>query len=283
MTIDLCVINYNTRDKLQRFLDVLHADYRETDPKVWNLHIADNGSTDDSVDWLKENFESYDIDTIHTNENIGYAGAANDLAWAGSGDVIAILNADVWMSTTQVRSIRQAFQDPEVAILGPKQRDEQGRITHAGIIGTHTAPRHRGWREPDPMDTKYRFTDEVVTVSGSAYFVRRNVWDELTNNEEYNLMLKEFRARSLVTDQPMKGTRRGEYPGAFLPTRHYYEETWVSYFAHHLGHKVVYDGRISIGHSWHASSEVGGHADQLFHESKQIFVAACDHFGIPHD
>lgn len=283
MSVDLCVINYNTKDKLQRFLETLHSDYNPDHPKAWNLFVADNGSEDGSADWLQAHFEPYHLKAAHFKDNVGYAAAANDLAAEGHGDVIGILNADVWMTTNDVRSIAKSFEDPEVAILGPKQRDEQGRITHAGIIGTNTAPKHRGWRELDPDDVAYRDKIECVTVSGSAYFVRRSVWEELTTNKQYNEMLAKFRASGLITDRPINDYWRGFQPGAFLPTRHYYEETWVSYFARHLGHKVFYDGRISIGHSWHASSEVGGHADRLFAESKNIFVQACDYFGILHD
>jgi hypothetical protein len=173
------------------------------------------------------------------------------------------------MTSSDVYKIQQIFdENPEIHILGPKQRDEQGYITHAGIIGTNTEPKHRAWREPDPQDTAYRDRIECVTVSGSAYFVRREVWDALTNNEKY---------REIYPDAI----------GAFLPTPHYYEETWCSYFARHLGYNVVYDGSVSIGHSWHASTPKPGqgvsHADSYFPISREIFRKACDHIGIERD
>jgi hypothetical protein len=114
----------------------------------------------------------------------------------------------------------------------------------------------------------YRDQINCVTVSGSAYFVRRDVWDDMTNNKQY---------RELYPDAI----------GAFLPTPHYYEETWCSYFARHLGYNVVYDGSISIGHSWHASSPKPGegisNADKYFPISREIFRKACDHIGIERD
>ena len=80
------------------------------------------------------------------------------------------------------------------------------------------------------------------------------------------------------------------YPGvlgAFLPTPHYYEETWCSYFARHRGYNVVYDGSVSIGHSWHASSPKPGEgyseADSKFKVSQEIFRKACDQLGIERD
>lgn len=262
--IDLCIVNYNTRPLLNRFLDCLHNDLHNN-PKVWNLYIADNDSEDDSVEWLKYNYQRYKIRKFYHNYNIGYSAACNQLAAEGTADIICLLNADVWMSSSSLVKIQNIFdENPDIHILGPKQRDENGYITHAGIVGTNTAPKHRGWHEADLQDVLYKDRVNCVTVSGSAYFIRREVWNALTNNPKY----------------------RELYPeaiGAFLPTPHYYEETWCSYFARHLGYNVVYDGSVSVGHSWHKSSVVGGEADSKFKESQSIFRRACDYMGIERD
>lgn len=262
--IDLCVVNYNTRPLLNRFIDCLHHDLHEVE-KNWNLYVADNGSRDDSVKWLKYNFSRYKIKKFYENENVGYSAACNQLASNGAGEIIALLNSDVWITSMDLVKIEKIFKENnDIHILGPKQRDELGNITHAGIVGTNTEPRHRGWREHDPNDILYKDRVNCVTVSGSAYFIRRTVWDALTNDEQYREMFPDAK-------------------GAFLPTPHYYEETWCSYFARHRGYNVVYDGTVSIGHSWHKSSPVGGEADAKFAISREIFRKSCDHIGIERD
>jgi glycosyltransferase involved in cell wall biosynthesis len=257
--IDLCVVNYNVRPLLQRFLESLHSDIQDN---VWNLFIADNGSTDDSHSWMGNNFHKYKIENYFRNKNIGYSAACNGLAGYGSGDIIALLNSDVWLTTSDLVAIQKIFdEEPDIHILGPKQRDENGFITHAGITGTNDKPVMRGWRDKDPEDALYKDRVNCVTVSGSAYFIRRSVWLSMTYHPKYQNM----------------------YPGvsgAFLPTPHYYEETWCSYFARHLGYNIVYDGSVSIGHSWHKSSAIGGEADQKFKISQKLFKDACDAFGI---
>lgn len=266
--IDLCIVNYNTRPMLQRMLDMLHSDLNYT-KKLWKLHICDNDSADDSWKWLESVKDKYLINTAWKNKNVGYSAACNMMASKTDSDIICLLNADVWMTSEDVVKVQKIFdQNPDIHILGPKQRDESGRITHAGIVGTNTAPKHRGWREFDADDILYRDRINCVTVSGSAYFIRRSVWDALTNDQEYRKMYPEA-------------------IGAFLPTPHYYEETWCSYFARHRGYSVVYDGSVSIGHSWHASSPKPGegysHADAQFKTSQQIFRTACDTIGIERD
>jgi len=270
--IDLCVVNYNTRKLLQRFLDTLHSDVKSPNgalKKNWNLYITDNDSSDDFIAWIRENEEKYLIDRTYLKTNVGYSYACNYMAMKSSGDIVGLLNGDTWMTSEDCLRIQQIFdEDPNIHILGTKQRDENGFITHAGIVGTNTAPKHRGWRQYDPEDLLYKDRIECVTVSGSAYFVRRDVWDHLSNHPEY----KKLHPTAL---------------GAFLPTPHYYEETWCSYFAKHLGYNVVYDGSVSMGHSWHASSARPGegtsHVDHYFPISREIFRKACDHFGIERD
>lgn len=287
--IDLCVVNYNTRPLLQRFLDTLHSDMYDPNgalAKNWNLYITDNDSTDDFIPWLRQNEERYWINRTYLRQNIGYSAAINSMANFSGAEIIGILNGDVWMTSQDCLNIEKIFaSNPDIHILGPKQRDENGFITHAGIVGTNTAPKHRGWREHDPDDVLYKDQIECVTVSGSAYFVRRDVWDAMTKNKDYAdiyptavAMYKHYSNLNYHPPFPV---------GAFLPTPHYYEETWCSYFARHLGYNVVYDGSVSIGHSWHASTPKPGegesHADKYFPISRAIFRKACDHFGIERD
>lgn len=290
MTVDLCTVNYNTKKELDRHIKALISDVdfpeenymgtgflRHDRPILpWSLHIADNGSTEDNSRMYLE--RAMVPENVCLNQNIGYARACNQLATLGDGDIIGLLNSDVWMTTAQVQQVQRTFDEhPEVDILGPKQRDETGAVVHGGIFGTNTAPKFRGWKQSDIYDELYRDLLPAVTVSGSAYFVRRTVWEALTNDEEYQAVIRQLMTEGLIRPDALR------YPGAFLPTMHYYEETFCSYFARHRGYGVFYDGRVSIGHSWHASHEVGSPQDMLFHESQATFRRACDMLGIERD
>ena len=263
--IDLVVVNYKTPKLVQRLMDCLNED---DDGETWSLHVIDNASGDDSVELLDSMYRSrdYKISTLmRSSVNMGFARACNLMADRGKAKYIGLLNADVWMNTSDVKGIIKSFEENHSAdIIGPKQRDEDGYITHAGIFGPNDKPAHRGWKKYDPDDKWFKDFVPATTVSGSAYFVRRNRWEELTDCKIY----KKFAPHA---------------KGAFLPTQHYYEETFCSYHAraHVMG--VYYDGRVSIGHTWHASSPVGGHADGLFSESREIFRRACDAHDIARD
>ena len=123
--IDLCVVNYNTRTLLQRFLDTLHSDmYRPNGAlaKNWNLYITDNDSTDDFVPWIRENEERYSIDRLYLRQNIGYSAAINMMASKSSGEIVGVLNGDVWMTSEDCLNIEKIFaNNPNIHIPGPKQ------------------------------------------------------------------------------------------------------------------------------------------------------------------
>ena len=260
--VDICVVTHNSLNDIQKLLNILHSD---NDGKSWELFIQDNGSTDGTKEWLMDNSVNMNISYLSVGSNDGYAVACNNLAAMGSSPFIALCNADIWLQTSDIHGMINSFHETGADILGPKQRDKQGRITHGGIFGTNTKPKFRGWKERDTKDILYRDRVDAVTVSGAAYFIRRDTWDDLTYNSQYQNL----------------------YPGAsgaFLPTEFYYEETWCSYFARHLGYRVMYDGSVSIGHQWHNSHEVGDYLDtRVVHESQALFRKTCDAMGIEHD
>lgn len=280
MKLDLCIVSYNAADKLERLLDSL---INHNDTSLFNIHIADNDSTDRSRDIIESYCEQGHIANALYNPNIGYSAACNQLASLGTGNVVGLLNSDVWFPSGTITQLVDSFNShPDVAIIGPKQRDENGHITHAGIIGSNTEPKHRGWHVEDKQDKLFKDFIECVTVSGSAYFVRSDVWKTLSSNQTYVELYNKFAEISALKLKvhPMYWK---DNIGAFLSTPHYYEETWCSYYARHLGYKVCYDGNISIGHSWHGSHAKGSYMDNMFKVSQEMFRMACDKFGIERD
>jgi GT2 family glycosyltransferase len=263
MSVDLLVVNYNTIDKLRRLLNTLHSDLN--DESVWKLYVADNGSHDGSREWLKDNGHNYKIETMFFNPNVGYSEAVNNMSTICSSDILCAVNADTWFDTAHVKAAEQTFDDPSQGIMGPKQLDENGLIRHAGIFWDRdTNPVHRGWSQPDPQDALFKTRDKCWTVSGSIYYVRRTLWDEMTFHSHYRRLFPR------VT-------------GAMLPTFMYFEETWTSIFSQHLGWNVYYDGTIpTAGHSWHASNSPGDNVDH-FHQAKGLYSMAADRIGIPHE
>jgi glycosyltransferase involved in cell wall biosynthesis len=284
----LLIVSYNNRRMLERLmLGLSHLKEGYGLREGVSLYVQDNGSTDGSIEYLELLARKGHIEKLVLSDNVGYALACNNLADLSRGcmteynDVLGFLNADVWMDWKDQFKIREFFKEnQDVAIMGPKQRNEAGRITHAGIFGTNEAPKHRGWQHPDIRDQLYHDVVDAVTVSGSAYFIRRKICDELSDNPAYQEIYDELLPETLkLLNVELPYSVRG----AFLPTPFYYEETFCSYYARHMGHRLVYNGNISIGHSWHGSVKTGSKMDQMFRPSRDMFRRACDKLGINHD
>ncbi len=265
--VDLLVVNWNTLDYLINLLDNLHAD---DDGETWDLYIADNLSptSDKTWEWYISKGENYRIKHFwQSGINQGYSRAINHLSTKGKSPLLCALNADVWFSTNHVKEMVQSFEDnPNQAICGPKQLDAQGKIKHGGIFwdGVNN-PKHRGWDQSDPGDELYKTRDRCWTVSGSIYYVRRQVWDELRNHPGY---------QELVPNAQ----------GAFLPTPHYFEETFCSVWAQKLGYEVWYDGEVETArHAWHASEPVGESSKKYWATSRAMYKEACEKLGITHE
>lgn len=258
--MDLLVVNYNTQTKLKRLLDTLTSDFEEG---VWRLYIADNGSTDRSAEWLRSESAYYPIEQVFYNENIGYAGAINQIAAATDNEVLAAINADTWFTTNHVKQAYQTFVDnPRQGVMGPKQMDESNKVRHGGIFGQGINLEHRGWGKLDPYDELYKTRDLAPTVSGSLYYIRRVVWDD-------------------IVDHPAHKETFGN-AGAFGTFPHYWEETLFSFVTRHLGYEVWYDGEVeTAGHSWAASLSIKDPwLRETFLEGKNLFMQACKNYGI---
>lgn len=266
--IDIIVTNYHTEDDLQRFLE------------SFARHGPKDGYSLTVIDVDVEPYERHIPPgrqaaflggrRFGVAGNIGYARACNLGAALTNGDVVAFFNADTFL--IEDRSIEECagalLANARWGVLGPRQISSAGKFTHAGIFGTHQAPRIRGWQEfatNTPQGPKYTNVEQAISVAGSVYFVKRECWDTLAECPVYRLVAPDAE-------------------GAFLPTPHYYEETWCSYHAWHHGWMVMYYGRETFGHEWHKASPVGGKADTVhMKESRRLFREACDHHGIPHD
>lgn len=263
--VDLVVVNYRTADDLLGFL----RSYQEADISIpHTLTVVNVCPGSDDIGVVHQVAMETQLLYMEHDENVGYARACNAAVAIPDREIVAFFNADTELRPGVVESCYDIFQaDATVGVVGPRQFDERGRITHGGIFGTLEAPTFAGrWMQPDTG----QFTEvcDAVNVSGSAYFVRRKTWDELFACRSYRECPDVWELEPL---------------GAFLPTQHYYEETYLSYHAQIHGWHVVYNGEVGMLHKWHRASPVGSVEGSILNDSRELFRSACDFHGIPHE
>jgi GT2 family glycosyltransferase len=96
--VSLIVINYNGRSKLGALLDKCLESLLQTDYLKFEIVFVDNNSTDGSIEYLRKKFSNPRLKVVSLEKNYGYAEGANIALKFASGDVIGILNNDMFFS-----------------------------------------------------------------------------------------------------------------------------------------------------------------------------------------
>ena len=133
MDTAVVILNWNGLKMLQTYLPSLIA--RTTGEGAF-IVVADNGSTDGSVDWLQEHFP--DVRTLVFDRNYGFTGGYNRALREIDADYYVLLNSDVDVSEGWLEPLVTFMEEhPEVGVCQPKVLSvaEPDRFEYAGAAG----------------------------------------------------------------------------------------------------------------------------------------------------
>ncbi len=108
-TTAIVILNFNGRRYLEQFLPFVTAN---TCPGA-EVIVADNASTDDSLDFLRERYPTLRV--IVLDRNYGFAGGYNDALQQVQSDYYVLLNSDV--------EVEPGWMEPIIAIDGRRSFD----------------------------------------------------------------------------------------------------------------------------------------------------------------
>lgn len=176
------ILNWNGLQHLQHYLPSVVA----TTPYA-DIVVADNGSTDGSVEWLRTEMPS--VKLVLLDRNYGFAEGYNRaLKQLHSYDVYVLLNSDVEPAEGWLQPLlAQLEQNPDVAVVVPKILDDKCReqFEYAGAAGGYIdllgypfcRGRILGTIESDKG--QYDTSCDVMWGSGAAFCCRADVFAEL--------------------------------------------------------------------------------------------------------
>lgn len=186
--ISVVIINYNNKDYLKRCLDSIYSQTYN------NLEIIfiDNQSSDNSFEYIKEEYSNKNILLIKNDVNNGYAGAANQGIKISNGKYVMILNPDIIMEQGFIETMyRYIDKDESIGALSGKllkydfRNDKKlNYIDSAGIVMyKSTRCVDRGQNEEDLG--QYDNIEQVFGVCGAAPMYRRSALEKVKIFEEY--------------------------------------------------------------------------------------------------
>ncbi|GIX45475.1 MAG: glycosyltransferase family 2 protein [Candidatus Hydrogenedentota bacterium] len=181
--LSVVLINLNTREFLRACLKSFGA--RLNDPS-YEVIVVDNGSTDGSLEMVREEFPS--VRLMPQGENLGFTKANNIGLRAARGQYLLILNSDTEILDDALERMC-AFMEahPDIGALGPKLLNPdftlqyscrrfpsyRTALFHRYSIITRLFPNNRYSQEYLMKDVGHDTTMDVDWVSGAALLTRR--------------------------------------------------------------------------------------------------------------
>ena len=186
--VAVVILNWNGKKYLQQFLPSLIASSYPNKKII----VADNASTDDSVNYLCANFPSVEI--ICNTSNEGFAKGYNTALKKVKADYYVLLNSDVEVTAGWIEPVISLLQgDETIGACQPKIKayNNKSRFEYAGASGGwldefgYPFSRGRVFDFTEEDTGQYENTEPCFWASGAALFVRPKLYHELGGLDEY--------------------------------------------------------------------------------------------------
>ena len=173
--VSIIIPNWNGADHLPTCLDSLrHQVYAHIE-----VIVADNGSTDGSLELLAQDYA--EVRVLALEENRGFAGACNAGMREARGAFIVLLNNDTEVDPRWVAEIVAAFErHPEAGLVASKMLlfDRRDTFHTAGdLFRVDGTPGNRGVWEKDKG--QYDREDHVFSACGGSAAYRRTMLEQV--------------------------------------------------------------------------------------------------------
>ena len=185
--LSVVILNWNGRRHLERYLPSVVA-HTEGDAEVV---VADNGSTDDSLQWLRLNYP--DVRVIRLDRNYGFAGGYNRALREVASEYVLLLNSDVEVTAGWWQPLVEVLDtESDVAAVAPKLLAdmERTKFEYAGAAGGfidylgYPFCRGRILSNVEEDRGQYDNRRDIFWASGAAMCCRREVFESLGGFDE---------------------------------------------------------------------------------------------------
>lgn len=186
-SVAIVILNWNGRKFLEDFLPGV-IQHSEKDAVIY---VADNGSSDDSLDFVQAKFPSVRI--IRNGSNFGFAGGYNEALKHVVTDYFILLNSDIEVTPGWIKPVIDLMESNDtIAACQPKLLSfhDRNKFEYAGAAGgfidQYGYPFCRGRLFQSLEEDKGQYNDvtEIFWASGACLFVKADVFRELGGFDE---------------------------------------------------------------------------------------------------
>lgn len=190
--VAVIILNWNGAKLLRKYLPTVLAG---TDAAIADVIVADNGSSDDSLQVLEQEFPQ--VKTIAFDKNYGFAGGYNKAIEQTTGyRYIVLLNSDVRTPEGWLNHLYQYLEDnPDVGAVQPKllhdRNDGKRMFEYAGAAGgfidKHGYPYCRGRMFEAVEDDHGQYDGKDIDIfwaTGACMMVRSELYQKVGGLDE---------------------------------------------------------------------------------------------------
>jgi GT2 family glycosyltransferase len=177
----IILVNFNGMKYLPSCLEAIRKQKFEGS---WEIIAINNFSTDNSVEWLRE---QQDVKVLDFEKNLGFSAANNKGIFQSTGEFILCLNFDCFLTPHFLQAVYTAFQEnPDVGMISGKlykliDFKETTWLDSTGIGFERCFPRDRGEWEND--NGQYDNQQDIFGPTGAAACYRKSALESVKFNE----------------------------------------------------------------------------------------------------
>ena len=196
MDLTIIIVNWNTRELLDKCLASVYASQTNLKFDVW---VIDNQSFDNSIEMIREKYPNTIL--IKNENNVGFAQANNQAINKSSSEFVMLLNPDTIVDKDVLDGLIGYLEGhPDVGAAGPMLLNPDGTLQESAY------PEPTLWREfwrlfhldlfkhlgTYPM-AEWNHSDlrDVDVLMGACFLVRRKVLDQVGLLDENFFMYSE--------------------------------------------------------------------------------------------
>jgi len=194
-TFSIIIVTWNALDHLKTFLpSVAKSNYEQLE-----IIIADNASTDETVNWVNNSYPQCKVVTF--DDNHGYCGGNNRAVKYSVGDILVFLNNDVSVAPDWLTHLDKAFENPATTIVQPKLKSfvNPDEFEYAGAAGGmidymgYPFCKGRLFDNVEKDLHQYNESTPIFWASGAAFAIRKEAFQELGGfDEDFEFHMEEI-------------------------------------------------------------------------------------------
>lgn len=197
-------------------LACLHSIYLNAGRQDFEIHVADDASSDQTQEVFAERFPR--LRYLRSDENLGFLRTCNRAAKEARGRHIVLLNNDTVVLPGWLSELLRTFDEhPGTGLAGSKLLYPEGALQEAGGIVFKDGGAWNYGRLEDPTDPRFGFARDVDYCSGASVAVDAELWRRL-----------------------------GGFDERFSPA--YYEDTDLAFQVRAAGRRVIYQPCSEVVH-----------------------------------